>query len=85
MMTAAQALRAIAGGEPVDDAAGGWLRDHGLAARRKGAWKLTAAGRAALAPAPVDAPLEDRPREETAARLRPQPQSPHPVTVADDA
>lgn len=81
-MTAAQALRAVADGEPVDDDAGEWLRDHGLLTKRKGAWKLTAAGKTQLAPAPEPAPVEDATREEIAARLRPQPDSPNPTDVA---
>lgn len=82
MMTAAQALRAVADGQPVDDHAGEWLRDHGLLIRRKGEWKLTAAGKAQLAPAPIPAPVEDATREEIAARLRPQPDSPNPFEAA---
>jgi len=82
MMTAAQALRAVADGDPVNEDALALLKEHGLVAKRKGAWRLTAAGTALLAPPPQDAPLEDAPREEIAARLRPQPDSPSPFGVA---
>jgi len=82
MMTAAQALRAVADGDRVDDDAAGFLRDRGLLTKRKGAWKLTAAGKAQLAPAPIPAPVEDATREEIAARLRPQPDSPNPFEAA---
>jgi len=77
-MTAAQALRAVADGDQVDDDAAGFLKEHGLLTKRKGAWRLTAAGTALLAPPPQDAPSEDATREEIAARLRPQPDSPNP-------
>lgn len=80
-MTAAQALRAVADGTPVDDDAAGFLKEHGLLTKRKGGWALTAAGKAALPPAPVPAPVEDGPREEIAARLPPQPDTPNPFGV----
>lgn len=78
MTTAAQALRAVADGDPIPDDALAFLKDHGLAAKRKGAWTLTVAGKGLLAPAPLPAALEDGPREEIAARLGPQPDSPNP-------
>lgn len=82
MMTAAQALRAVEDGDHVDADALGFLKEHGLVAKRKGAWVLTASGRGLLAPAPAPALLEDGPRETIAARLRPQPDSPSPFGVA---
>lgn len=82
-MTAGEALRAIEDGHEVDQAAAEWLRELGLAAKRKGGWALTKQGRARLAPAPEDAPMEDAPREEIAARLPPQPDSPSPTALID--
>lgn len=82
MMTAAQALRAVEDGDHVDADALGFLKEHGLVAKRKGAWVLTVAGKGLLAPAPDPALLEDGPRETIAARLGPQPDSPNPFEAA---
>ena len=81
MMTAAQALRAVEDGDHVDADALGFLKEHGRAAKRKGGWVLTVAGKGLLAPAPAPTALEDGPRETIAARLRPQPDTPNPFEV----
>ena len=84
--TAAEALRTVADGDDTDGQAARYLLDLGLVAKRKGRWVLTGAGKAALPPDPGPPRALGADAAEFAARLPPQPRSPHPTgKLPDDA